>query len=190
MKRFFVMILAILMVLSMVACGGGKAPTEAPEVTEAPVKETEAPTEAPETEPPVTEPEVLDVTIGDYYVVYNGAYEYGSNEFGSNFIVFVEFTSNADQAYMPYTRVYIEVKQDEKVMGGVEWSEEKSPAIDMMKKDRVELAPGETTNYYNGFKYNPEGGMITITIMDNFHKLEEKLIIEIDPAELVSYEKS
>jgi hypothetical protein len=136
-----------------------------------------------------TEPAILDVTIGDYYVVYKGAYEYNSNEYGSKFIVFVEFTNNADQAYMPYTRVYIKAEQDGELISGVEWPEDNSPAPDQFKKDRVELPAGETTNYYNGFYYNPDGGIITVTFMDNRHILEEKLVVEIDPAELVSYEK-
>ena len=40
---------------------------------------------------------------------------------------------------------------------------------------------GETTDYYNVFKFNSEGGVITITVMDNLHNREDKLIIEMDP---------
>ena len=71
----------------------------------------------------------------------------------------------------------------------MEWPEDNSPAPDQFKKDRVELPAGEPTNYNNGFYYNPDGGIITVTFMDNRHILEEKLVVEIDPAELVSYEK-
>ncbi len=53
MKRVFALLLALVMVLALAACGGQEKPTE-PDVTEAPVadatdpaQETEAPTEAP-----------------------------------------------------------------------------------------------------------------------------------------------
>ncbi len=176
MKKLLAILLTLTMLLSLAACGGGQENAKG--------KDKEEKEENEE-----TEPTVLDVTIGDYYVVYKGAYEYNSNEYGSKFIVFVEFTNNADKAYMPYTRVYIKAEQDGELISGVEWPEDNSPAPDQFKKDRVELPAGETTNYYNGFYYNPEGGIITVTFMDNLHTLEEKLVIEIDPAELVSYEK-
>ena len=179
MKRLLALLLALVMLLSLAACGEedtGRKDKDKDENKED-VQNVE------------TEPTIQDVTIGDYYVVYKGAYEYNSNEYGSKFIVFVEFTNNADKAYMPYTRVYIKAEQDGELISGVEWPEDNSPAPDQFKKDRVELPAGETTNYYNGFYYNPDGGIITVTFMDNLHTLEEKLVIEIDPAELVSYEK-
>ena len=97
MKRLLALLLALVMLLSLAACGGGQENAKG--------KDKEEKEENEE-----TEPTVLDVTIGDYYVVYKGAYEYNSNEYGSKFIVFVEFTNNADQAYMPYTRVYIKAE--------------------------------------------------------------------------------
>jgi len=57
MKKIVSLLLVLVMVLGLAACGASKpaetqAPTEAPVVTEAPAApETEAPTEAPETEP-------------------------------------------------------------------------------------------------------------------------------------------
>ena len=169
MKKRLAILLALVMLVSLAACGdkddkkGGKE------------------------EP--AEPVVQEVTIGDYHVVYNGAYEYGSNEFGSHFIVLIDFTNNADQAYKPNTRVYIEVKQDGKLDRGIEWQGDKIPNSDLYGKDYEEVAPGESISYYNGFNYNPDGGVITVTIMDNFHQIEDKLVIEIDPATLTPYEK-
>ena len=45
----------------------------------------------------------------------------------------------------------------------------------------VTMVSGKTTDCYNGFKLNSEGGVITTTVVDNLHNREDKLVIEIDP---------
>ena len=171
MKKLFALLLALAVVLSMAACG---APAGEGGQTAAPTTQAA--------------PAVQEVTIGDYHVVYKGAYEYGSNEFGSNFIVLVDFTNNAAEAYKPYTRVYIEVKQGDKLLKGIDWQEDKYPIPEMAKKDYEDLAAGASTSYYNGFQFDPEGGIITVTFMDNFHQIEDKLVVELDPATLTTYQ--
>jgi hypothetical protein len=163
------------MVLSLDACGapaageGGEGGQPAATTTEA-------------------APAVQEVTIGDYHVVFKGAYEYGSNEFGDNFIVLVDFTNNAAEAYKPNTRVYIEVKQGDKLLKGIEWQEKDYPIPELAQKDYFDVAPGESTSYYNGFQFDPEGGIITVTFMDNFHQIKDKLVVELDPATLTTYQ--
>ena len=59
---------------------------------------------------------------------------------------------------------------------------------ELAKKDYSEVAPGESTSYYNGFQFDPEGGIITVTFMDNFHQIKDKLVVELDPATLTTYQ--
>ena len=178
MKKLFALLLALIMVFSLAACDapagdeddkGGKGGGAAATTTEA-------------------APAVQEVTIGDYHVVFKGAYEYGSNEFGDNFIVLVDFTNNAAEAYKPNTRVYIEVKQGDKLLKGIEWQEKDYPIPELAQKDYFDVAPGESTSYYNGFQFDPEGGIITVTFMDNFHQIKDKLVVELDPATLTTYQ--
>lgn len=174
MKKLFALLLALAVVLSMAACGAPAAG-----------EDDEGGQTATTTQ---AAPAVQEVTIGDYHVVFKGAYEYGSNEFGDNFIVLVDFTNNAAEAYKPNTRVYIEVKQGDKLLKGIEWQEKDYPIPELAKKDYSEVAPGESTSYYNGFQFDPEGGIITVTFMDNAHQIEDKLVVELDPATLTTYQ--
>ena len=174
MKKLFALLLALAVVLSMAACGAPAADEDGEG------GQTVITTQAA--------PAVQEVTIGDYHVVFKGAYEYGSNEFGNNFIVLVDFTNNAAEAYKPNTRVYIEVKQGDKLLKGIEWQEKDYPIPELAEKDYFDVAPGESTSYYNGFQFDPEGGIITVTFMDNFHQIEDKLVVELDPAALTTYQ--
>ena len=64
MKKFIAMLLALVMVIGLVACGQ-KAPEAAPETAPATEPATEAPTEAPVEEAPA-EPEVAVMSYADY----------------------------------------------------------------------------------------------------------------------------
>lgn len=172
MKKLFALLLALAVVLSMAACG-------------APAAGEGGQTAAPTTQ---AAPAVQEVTIGDYHVVFKGAYMYDCDEFSDKIIVLVDFTNNAAEAYKPNTRVYIEAKQNDKLLSGIEWQEKDYPIPELAKKDYFELAPGESTSYYNGFQFDPEGGIITVTFMDNFHQIEDKLVVELDPATLTTYQ--
>ena len=178
MKKLFAFLLALIMVFSLAACDapagdeddkGGKGGGAAATTTEA-------------------APAVQEVTIGDYHVVFKGAYMYDCDEFSDKIIVLVDFTNNAAEAYKPNTRVYIEAKQGDKRLQGIEWQEKDYPIPELAKKDYFDLAPGETTSYYNGFQFDPEGGIITVTFMDKFLQIQDKLVVELDPATLTTYQ--
>lgn len=168
MKKLFALLLAIVMVLSLVACGntntdGGNDATDAP-----------------------VEEEVQEVTIGDYYAKYDHAVLYKPYESDTNpavLVVYFDFTNNAAEAYLPYTRVYVPATQAGTTLSATSFMDEDNPP-EALAYDKTKCDPGQTMKCAVIYKFTEGAGDIEVTFMDNFHTIEEKLVVTINPDEL------
>lgn len=178
MKKLTALFLALIMMLAFAACGGGENegaqdPTDAAESTEG-------------TQQEVTEAEAQKVTIGDYTVEYDGAVRYKPYESEMNpavLVVYFNFTNNASEAYIPYTRIFVPAEQNGETLKGTSFSGEYCPVEDI-NYEKNTCAPGETVRCSVIYKFTEGAGNVDVTFMDNFHTIEEKMVISIDPASL------
>ena len=183
MKKLLALLLALIMVFSLVACGEKEEPADKDEAkgTEQAGAET---TEA--TEPT---PEYPPVTIGDLTIEYESAIKYPP--FGDDqwyMLIYFNITNNSNEPIKPSTVVFAQAKANEKNLNvGVQFQEDNQP--ELHNSFYNEIAPGETVRVMEALCPLFDNGervetVYEITIMDIYHQIPEKLVINIDSSTL------
>lgn len=175
MKRLLALLLALMMVFSLAACGGDDAADKKGEETKAAEKATEAPTEAPKP----------NATIGDVTVEYDSAvlYKPYDNEVNKpNLLMYYNFTNNGEAETFPCKKIYFKATQDGNKVSTIGFLEDAKPAETDAYYGKV--APGETVKCAEAFQLDMEGGEVTIEFIDLYNQIEEKLVVTIDPSSL------
>lgn len=179
MKKLLALLLALVMIFSLTACGGA----EDEEKDDAPEEVTT--TEAEET----TVPAIPPVTIGDLTIEYESAVWY--DPYGDGYgtmLVYFNITNNGTEAVKPGQKVFAKVLANGKSMNaGMNYQEDVRP--ELHNSFYNEIAPGETARCLECFSGIYEDGkrvdgVYEITIMDMYHEIPEKLEITIDSATL------
>ena len=184
MKKILALLLVLATVFSLVACGG-KEDTKATEKT----AETKEPTETTEpieiTEPiDITEPapQYPPVTIGDITIAYESAVWYDPYEDGfGTLLVYYNITNNSEEAVKPGKIVFAQAMCDGQSVSESSYKEEQRP--ELYNSFYNEIAPGETARCLHIFS-GTKGGVYEITVMDMYHKIEEKLVFTIESSAL------
>ena len=179
MKKLLALLLALVMIFSLTACGGDEEKDDAPEEVTT--------TEAEETTEPA--PQYPPVTIGDLTIEYESAVWY--DPYGDGYgtmLVYFNITNNGTEAVKPGQKVFAKVLANGKSMNaGMNYQEDVRP--ELHNSFYNEIAPGETARCLECFSGIYEDGkrvdgVYEITIMDMYHEIPEKLEITIDSATL------
>ena len=180
MKKLLALLLALIMVLALVACGEKDEPADKGNEGEKTGETTEA------TEPT---PEYPPVTIGDLTIEYESAIKY--TPFGDDqwyMLIYFNITNNSNEPIKPSTVVFAQAKVNEKNLNvGVQFQEDNQP--ELHNSFYNEIAPGETVRVMEALCPLFDNGervetVYEITIMDMYHQIPEKLVINIDSSTL------
>lgn len=187
MKKLLALLLALVMIMCLAACGGSdaSADTEEAAATEEAVTEEAATEEAAAEEEPA-EPEVQEVTVGDYHVVYESAILYKPFESDVNppvIVVYFSFTNNSSEACMPYLKIYCPAVQGGENLEGVRYANEKDP-VEWLNYQYNECPAGETVRCAVMYNITEGAGNVDVTFMDSLHEIEDQLVVSIDPTSL------
>lgn len=169
MKKSLALLLTLVMIFSLVACGGDTNTDGGNDTTEAPVEE-----------------KVQEVTIGDYYIKFDHAVLYKPYDSEMNpavLVVYFDFTNNAAEAYLPYTRVYVPATQGGEVLSLTSFADKDNPP-EATVYDKTMCEPGQTMKCAVIYSFTEGAGEIEVTFMDNFHTIEDKLVVTINPDDL------
>ena len=169
MKKLFALLLTLVMIFSLVACGDDTNTYGGNDATEAPVEE-----------------KVQEVTIGDYYVKYDHAVlykPYDSELNPATLVVYFDFTNNAAEAYLPYTRVFVPATQGGENLSPTSFADKDNPPEETAY-NKTMCEPGQTMKCAVIYSFTEGAGEIEVTFMDNFHTIEDKLVVTINPDEL------
>lgn len=180
MKKLLALLLALIMVLSLVACGEKDEPADKGNEGEKTGETTEATEPAPEYPP---------VTIGDLTIEYESAIKY--TPFGDDqwyMLIYFNITNNSNEPIKPSKVVFAQAKANEKNLNvGVQFQEDNQP--ELHNSFYNEIAPGETVRVMEALCPLFDNGervetVYEITIMDMYHQIEEKLTVTIDTTTL------
>lgn len=165
MKKLFALLLALVMVFSLVACGGADI--------EGGSDATEAPTEAPK------------ATIGDVTLQFDSAtmYKPYDNEVNKpNLLVYYTFTNDSDTEVFPCKKIYMKATQDDSSISANSYLEDAiPPEMNLFYKA---VQPGETVKLVESFQADIEGGEVTVEFIDLYNTIEETLVVKTTPSDL------
>ena len=168
-KKLFALLLALVMVFSLVACGGDTN-TDGGNDTD---KATEAPTEAPK------------ATIGDVTLQFDSAtmYKPYDNEVNKpNLLVYYTFTNDSDTEVFPCNKIYMKATQDDSSISANSYLEDAiPPEMNLFYKA---VQPGETVKLVESFQADIEGGEVTVEFIDLYNTIEETLVVKTTPSDL------
>lgn len=182
MKKWIALFLALVMVLSLCACGKDPAP-EVPETPEEPVS-----TEKPAPEKPVEKPDdgpavsldPVTAQLGDFEVTIQAAEHFTDAEDGNAIRCYYDFTNNSDYLTSAWEELTIEATQDGKVLDGTyAYAEDDVPEYGNSSRN---IIPGATIRCIEEYAYDPDGGIVYLTIEEGYS--EDEMTMEFDPAYL------
>ena len=168
-KSILTLLMAVLIMLSLAACGGDKDDSK---TTEAPATQavTEAPTEA------APEP----VAVGDVTIEYLRAEKYAPFENGETILVYCKFTNNSAEETSAYKTLYLTAKCGDQKVQEISYLEKDRP--EGMNDYAKKIAPGESIEIFYTLDY--VDGIIDVTIQDLYNTIPEKLEFSIDASAL------
>ena len=180
MKKWIALLLALVMVLSLCACGKEPAP-ETPDEPEKPAPEkpvVEEPVEEPDG--PAVSLDPVTAQLGDFEVTIQAAEEFVNIDGLPGIRFYYDFTNGSDYLTNAWTELNLEVTQDGKVLDTTYApSEEDVPEYG---KDDDDIIPGLTVRCIGEYLYDPDGGIVYLTIEEGYS--EDSMSMEFDPAYL------
>ena len=169
MKRLLALLLALMMVFSLAACGSDKKDNGGDK------NATEAPTEAPKPK----------ATIGDVTLQFDSAVmykPYDSEVSKPNLLVYYTFTNNSDAEVFPTKKIYMKATQDGSNISATSYLKDAiPPEMNLFYKA---VQPGETVKLVEAFQADIEGGEVTVEFIDLYNTIKETLVVKTTPADL------
>lgn len=166
MKKLIALLLAVVMVLSLAACGGNTEPTEKP--TEKPTaKPTEKPTTPTEPTDPATDPYSFTFTqYGNVRIKIVGA-EATQNDRGEDLLrIFYDYTNTDDTAngHHPNTALnFLSITQDGEECITYDFQADDETALPEDLNHENYVQPGCTNRNTINILWNPNGGIVKVS---------------------------
>lgn len=192
MKKILALLLALVMLLSLTACGGEKNPAEEPADDEPAASDTEDPAPAEEEEDALPSHE-FDYDMGVGLVAISGA-EMAVDGDGNSFLrVYYDYTNTSDSAENQdpdYCVQFIKAEQDGHEVEEFYLGYGDSAEIPEDNDTTMSIQPGITVRRSELFEIDPEGGIVSLTItliQGSWMYTEDQLdtfVVELDPADL------
>ena len=181
MKKWIALFLALVMVLSLCACGKESAPEtpDEPVSTDEPVPEDPAKPEEPEAGPAVSL-DPITAQLGDFEVTIQAAEHFTDAEDGAAIRFYYDFTNGSDYLTSAWSELNIEATQDGKVLDGTyAYSEDDVPEYGNSGRN---IISGLTIRCIEECSYDPDGGIVYLTIEEGYS--EDEMTMQFDPAHL------
>lgn len=165
MKKLFALLLALMMVFSLAACGSEDADNNAAENAD--------PTEAPK------------ATIGDVTLQFDSAVMYDPYESEANkpnLLVYYTFTNDSDTEVFPCNKIYMKATQDGSSISAISYLEDAiPPEMNLFYKA---VQPGETVKLVEAFQADIKGGEVTVKFIDLYNTITDTLVVKATPSSL------
>lgn len=172
MKRLLALLLALMMVFSLAACGGKDADKKTDDKK---ASDKADPTEAPKPK----------ATIGDIELQFDSAVmykPYDSDVSKPNLLVYYTFTNNSEAEVFPTKKIYMKATQDGSNISATSYLQDAiPPEMNLFYKA---VQPGETVKLVEAFQADIEGGEVTVEFIDLYNTIEETLVVKTTPADL------
>lgn len=182
MKKWIALIMALVMVLSLCACGGKDPAPETPDEPEKPAPEkpvVEEPVDEPE-EGPAVSLDPVTATLGDFEVTIQAAEEFTDIDDLPAIRFYYDFTNGSDHLTNAWLELNLEAVQDGKVLDTTYAPTEED--VPEYGKADDNIIPGLTVRCIDEYLYDPDGGIVYLTIEEGYSG--DTMTMEFDPAYL------